>query len=260
MAARAIWKGVITFEGVRLPVKLYSAVEDRSVHFRLLHDQDMVPIHQRMVYPDTEEEVPHDQQQKGVEAEPETFVVLSEEDLAAVEPEGSREIAVEQFVSPELINHQWYVRPYYLGPDGDVDEDYFALAAALDARGVEGVARWTMRRKDYVGALRAEGGYLMLVTLRHAGEVVSADQLEPPAGRDLDEREVKMARQLLSALEATFDATQFADQYRERVLTFVKQKAAGQTVEPEKPKTKQPATDSLAGMLEMSLAGVKGGG
>jgi DNA end-binding protein Ku len=201
--------------------------------------------------------VARDQQRRGVEFEPERFVVLQDTDLAELEPEASRDITVKQFVSPEQINHQWYVRPYYLGPDGEQTE-YFALAAAMAHQGVEGVARWTMRKKDYVGALRAEGEYLMLVTLRHAGEVVAPEQLEPPAGRDLDERELKMARQLLTALEEPFDPNAYRDQYRQRVLDFVQRKAAGETAEPEQPKAKQPAGDSLADVLEMSLAGVEG--
>ncbi|MBW3539361.1 MAG: Ku protein, partial [Planctomycetes bacterium] len=189
MAARAIWKGVITFDDVRLPVKLYSAVQDRNIHFHLLHDQDMVRVRQRMVNPETDETVSPTDAQRGYEVERGVFVVLHKDELEKLVPEDSRDIEITRFVDPSEINHQWYVRPYYLGPDGDDDADYFALAQALSRQQKEGVARWVMRKKAYVGALRAEGDYLMLIALRHAGEIISASELEPPAGRKLDAKE-----------------------------------------------------------------------
>jgi DNA end-binding protein Ku len=98
--------------------------------------------------------------------------MLDDDELAELEPEASRDIEITSFVAADAITHQWYDRPYFLGPDG-ADENYFALAAALE-EGRQGVARWVMRNKEYVGALRAERWHLMLMTLRHAGEVVPA--------------------------------------------------------------------------------------
>src|SRR5688572_29995210 len=140
-----------------------------------------------MVNSDTDEEVPNEEIQKGFEVEPGTFVILNEEELASLEPEPSREIEIEQFVPPEEIAPEYYDRPYYLGPDGD-QAAYFALAEALRNQEKEGVARWVMRKQPYVGALRAEGDHLMLCTLRHAEEVLSAKDLPHPAGRAPDKK------------------------------------------------------------------------
>lgn len=259
MAARAMWKAVLRLGEASVPVKLYSAVEDRGVHFRLLHEKDGVPVEQKMVHPGTGETVPYGEARRGWESEAGTFVVLDDEDLAAAAPEASRDIEVTRFVPPEAIDHRWYDRPYFLGPDGD-DAAYSALARALEASGREGVARWTMRTKSYLGALVPEDGRLALVTLRPAAEVVSADELEAPSGRSLDARERKMARQLVAALAGDDDLSEFHDEYRERVLELVAAKAEGKAAKVEPIRRRKRPKGSLADVLEASLAQAKGGG
>ena len=252
MGARAIWKASIRIGSVEVPVKLYSAVQDRSIHFRLLDAKRKEPVKQHMVDPDTGEVVDSADVRRAFESEEGRLVILDEEELAEVLPEASREIEITRFVPPEEITHQWYDRPYFLGPDEE-DAAYFALAQALKKRGVEGVARWVMRNKEYVGALREEDGYLMLITLRHAGEVVPASALSPPTGRALEEREVGMAKQLVAAMEDDFDVAAYHDEYRERVLELVEAKAAGKVV--KFPRAEAKTEDvSLADVLERSVA------
>src|SRR5947208_4219485 len=182
MAARAIWKGDLKLNSTKVPVKLYSAVQDQTVRFHILDEKTKTRVKQHMVDAKSGEEVPNEEIQKGFEVEPGTFVILDDEELESLEPEASREIEIEQFVPPEEIAPEFYDRPYYLGPDGD-QAAYFALAEALKNKDKEAVARWVMRKQPYVGALRPEGDYLMLDTLRHAEEVLSAKDLPPPAGR-----------------------------------------------------------------------------
>ena len=254
MAARAIWKGRIKFGTVDVPVKLYSAVEDRSIHFRLLDARNKEPIQQKMVDPVTGDIVDYSEIRRGFETEEGELVILDPEELEELEPEASRDIEVIRFVPPTQITHQWYDRPYFLGPDED-DEAYFALVEALKDEGKEGVARWVMRNKEYVGALRPEGDYLMLITLRHAGEVVPVSALDAPGGRDLNQRELKMAKQLIAAMEDDeLDLAAFKDEYRERVLDYVEAKAEGKVVKfPKAPRKRK--EESLEDMLEKSLAG-----
>jgi DNA end-binding protein Ku len=257
MGARAIWKARIRFGAIDVPVKLYSAVQDRAVHFRLLDAKRHEPVKQHMVDPDTGKVVESADIRRAFETEDGELVILGDEELEEVTPEESREIEITRFVPPEEITHQWYDRPYYLGPDED-DDAYFALVEALRKRGVEGVARWVMRKKEYVGALRVEGDYLMLITLRHAGEVVPASALSPPTGRALEEREMAMARQLVSAMEDEFDIAAYHDEYRERVVELMEARAAGKVV--KFPKAPRRETDvSLADVLERSVAAVSGG-
>jgi DNA end-binding protein Ku len=255
--ARAIWKGRITFEEVELPVKLYSAVQSRSVHFRMLDAKRHEPITQQMVNPESGKVVPYEDIRRAVETGSGELVMLNEEELETLKPEASRTIELTRFVPPDEITHLWYDRPYYLGPD-DSDDGYFALAEALRKKKVEGVARWVMRNKEYVGALRAVGDHLMLITLRHAGEVLPASQLSAPGGRDLDKREIEMAKRLVSAMEDELDFAAFTDEYRERVLELVEAKAAGTVIKfPKAPEKRR--GESLADALEKSLASAKKG-
>jgi DNA end-binding protein Ku len=253
--ARAIWKGVIRIGSLEVPVKLYSAVEDRAVRFRLLHEKDKAPVQQQMVNPETGEVVPHDQIRKAYPLGRDQLVILEADELAALEPEPSRDVEITRFVEPEQIDHRWYERAYYLGPDGD-DGAYFAAAAALAKKKKEGVARWVMRKKAYIGALREENGYLMLIVLRNADEVISAASLSPPSGRALEKRELAMAEQLVSALEEPFDPSQFEDLYRTRVMELVETKARGGKVKVAKFKPRRSEGDDLAKALEASLAGM----
>jgi DNA end-binding protein Ku len=259
MGARAIWKAHIKFGAVDVPVKLYSAVQDRTVHFRLLDARRHEPVKQHMVDPDTGRVVEPADIRRAFPTDDGDLVILGEEEMAELAPQASRDIEVTRFVRPEEITHQWYDRPYYLGPDED-DRAYFALAAALGKRGLEGVSHWTMRNKSYVGALLAEGDYLMLITLRHAGEVVPASALPAPTGRELNDREVAMARQLVAAMEDPFDIAAYHDEYRERVRELVEARAAGKVVKFPRAAPKKTDAD-LADVLEASLAatGATGG-
>lgn len=254
--ARAIWKGRITFGDIDVPVKLYSAVKSQGgVHFRLLDAKRHEPVTQHMLDPETDRIVEYDDIRRAVEIAPGELVMLDEGELDALEPEASRDIEITRFVPHGEITHLWYDRPYFLGPD-ESDAAYFALTEALQRKKVDGVARWVMRKKDYAGALHAEGDYLMLITLRHAGEVTPASELSPPGGRDLDKREVDMAKRLVAAMEGELDLAAYKDEYRERVLELVEAKAAGKVVKfPKAPARKTEA--SLADALERSIAAAR---
>lgn len=256
MAARAIWKGVLHLGTSTLPVKLYSAIQERSIHFRLLHKTDGMPVKQQLVSAESGEVVELESVRKAAPVGRSRLVVLESEELEALAPKESRDIEVTRFVDPHEVDHRWYERAYYLGPDGNA-KAYFAAAAALEKKKKEGVARWTMRGKTYSGALVAEDGYLMLITLRHADEVIATEALAPPAGRALQKREVEMAEQLIAALHGPFDPSQYRDEYRARVLELVETKAEGGRPKLKVFRPKKQKQDQLAGALEASLAGLK---
>jgi len=255
MAARAIWKGELKLGTARIPVKLYSAVIDRTVHFHILDEKHLMRVKQHMVSPDSGDEVATEEIQKGYEIEPGRFVVVTNEELEQLEPEPSREIEIAEFVPPEAISQQWYERPYYLAPDGD-EKAYFALVEALKNRNREGIAHWVMRKKHYVGALRAEGDYLVLVTLRNAEEVISAKDLPKPAGRAPTQKELNMAKQLIGMLEDEFNAADYKDEYRERVMEFIEKKAKGKAPRLHAVKTRRKPS-SLDSVLEKSLQALR---
>lgn len=226
MSVRAMWKGVIRFDSISVPVKLYGAIEDRNVHFRLLHRQDLEPVHQVMVNPETDEVVPYENTGRAYITESGDRVLLNQSELEALEPEPSRDIEILSFLPLHAIDHRWYDRPYYLGPDEDSAE-FFALADALEAMQVEGLARWVMRNKSHVGALQLYQGYPMLLSLHHAEEVILVEALAPPKGPPLDKRELGMARQLIGMLDAESQLQEYHDEFRDRVLEMVAAKAKG---------------------------------
>jgi DNA end-binding protein Ku len=256
MAARAIWKGIIRFGSVEVPVKMYSALEDRSIHFRLLHRPDLSPVNQRMVDPRTGEPVPFHTIRRGYQTDEGEIILLENEELETLIPEHSRDIEVTRFVGPGVISHQWYDRPYVLGPDGET-ESFHALTEALDKSGKEGVARWTMRKKAYIGALRAGNRSLMLITLFHAEEVVGASALPRPEGRPLEELELRMAEQLVSALEGEFDPASYRDEYRERVLELIQAKDRGTAVAFRRREERPPEPMPLSELLKRSVERVR---
>lgn len=253
--ARAIWKGKIQFGSVKLPVKLYSAVQDKSIHFRLLDEKYREPVRQHMIDPESGEIVESADIQRAIQVGTNKLVILEKEELEELEPEASREIEITRFLDHEEITHQWYERPYWLGPDGDAKK-YFAVVEALRNQKKVGLAQWTMRNKEYVGALRVEGDYLMLITLRHAAEVISPAELTPPGGRDVGKRELDMARQLVETLIAPLDVAAFKDGYRERVLELVDARAKGKVIRFPKAKAKRTEA-SLESVLERSIKAAK---
>jgi DNA end-binding protein Ku len=257
MAARAIWKGQIKIGTTKVPVKLYSAVQDRTVRFNILDERSKMRVKQHMIDPDSGEEVPTQEIQKGYEIEPGRFVILTEEDLEKLQPPPSRDIEIEEFVDRDEISQQWFERPYYLGPDNG-SEEYFALAEALNNQEKEGIAHWVMRNKYYSGVLRSIDDYLLLFTLKDAKEVISAKDLAKPTGAAPTQKELAMAKQLVEMLQGEFNAADYKDEYRDRVEKFIEQKAKGRKPRLQAVKTKRKAAD-LGAALEKSLAALKKG-
>ena len=257
MAARAIWKGVLKVGSSSIPIKLYAAVEDRKVRFHVLENQTKTRVRQRMVR-DTGEEVERKDLRKGFEIEPGTFVVVEDTELERLKPAESRDIETLRFVPPLQISNEWYERPYYLGPDDDADDKYFALVDALQDTDLVGIVRWTMRGKSYIGALTTEGDHLLLVKMRFAEEVLPARELQAPSGPRFDPKELRMAQELVSALEGNFEPEEFRDEYRERVHAYVEAKAKGK--HPRLATIKdRPTGASLDDQLARSLAALKRG-
>jgi DNA end-binding protein Ku len=246
-----MWKADLALGELKVPVKLYAAVRDTKVHFRLLHAADHAPVKQQMVDPETELPVPAANVKKAVAVDRGVYVLLTDADQAALTPKPSRLISVEQVVAARAVDERWFDRPYYLGPDGD-DEGYFALAEALNKRESVAIAHWVLRNKRYVGALHASGGYLLLETLRYAQEMVEVGAIRPSAARAPDKREIALAEQLIGALEDRFDASEFRDEYQEQLRELLATKAAGKVVRfPKAPK--RVPQDSLVASLQASL-------
>jgi DNA end-binding protein Ku len=250
-----MWKGVIAVGKERVPVKLYAAASSHTVHFRLLHRKDKTPVKQQMIAEESEEVIEKESRTKAAEVEPGLFVMLTQDELEELKPEPSREITVTQLIPRARVNHMWYNRPYYLAPDGD-EEAYWALVAELEGGEREGIARWVMRNKEYVGSLSVHNGCLDLVTLRYEEEVVEPDEIPARFRGEPNEQEEKMANQLVQMLEGGFEPEEYRDSYRDQVLDLIDAKAKGKKPDLEKPKRKKQG-GSLADALKASLADAK---
>lgn len=253
VSARAIWKGILEFGSVKVPVKLYAGAQDRTVRLRLLHDRDKAPVKQQLVSASDELAVPISEIRKAAPVAPGRFVVLTDEELASVEPEDRRTIEMVRFVPVGVLEPAFFNRPYWLGPDG-ASEQYWALAQALKDEQLQGIARWVMRKRAYTGVLRARDDHLVLSTTRHVGEIVDRDAIDSPSGRAPEPRERQMARQLVAALEGPFEPEQYRDEYRDRVLDLVKRKARGNRIRLPHVRVKRGTGANLALVLKRSLA------
>jgi DNA end-binding protein Ku len=253
--AKAMWKGLIALGKQTVAVKMYSAVEDRSIRFHMLHKKDHAPVEQHIIRKDTGEDVKREDIRKAFSLSKDTAVILQPADLDKLVPPESRDIQVSRFVIPAVLGDQWYDRPYYLGPDGD-EAGYFALAQALEAKNMIGIARWVMRKKRYVGALSSINGYLVLSTMRRADQVLKFTGIQPAANMKPLPNELKLAQQLVSSIEADFDPQLWQNKYRERLLKLIEAKARGEKLTPVRTK-KKVTQASLADSLKASIAAAR---
>jgi DNA end-binding protein Ku len=259
---RSIWSGAISFGLVNVPIKLYSAVSRKTVRFHQLNRDTGVRIQQKRIDPSTGEEVSFDSIVKGYELTKDSYVVVTPEELEALDPEKTRTIDIEDFVDLEDIDPVYYDQPYYLVPDKGATKAYALLLNAMKESGKVAIARVVIRTKEALVAIRPAGDVLMMETMIFADEVVDAGQIEElPEAADLkaSDRELAMAQQLIASLATDFEPAKYHDEYREKVLDLVERKAQGEEIavqpEAERP-TKVP---DLMAALEASLAAVKSG-
>jgi DNA end-binding protein Ku len=258
---RSIWSGAISFGLVNVPVKLFSAVSKKTVRFNQLNKDTGNRIQQKRVDPETGEEVSYEQIVKGYELTKDRYVVITPEELDALDPEKTRTIDIEDFVDLDEIDPVYYDHPYYLVPDKGATKAYGLLLGAMKEAGKVAIARVVIRSKEQLVAIRpGEGDVLMMETMLFHDEVVPSDDLdELPSAKELKatDRELKMAQQLIDSLSSEFDPSRYRDEYRDKVLDLIERKASGEeiAVQPEAP---QPArVPDLMAALEASLAAVK---
>ena len=255
-----MWSGAISFGLVNVPVKLYSAVSRKTVRFNQLNAETGNRIQQKRVDPETGEEVGYDQIVKGYELTKDRYVVITPDELDALDPEKTRTVDIEDFVDLDEIDPVYYDHPYYLVPDKGATKAYGLLLGAMKQANKVAIARVVLRSKEQLVAIRPSGDVLMMETMLFHDEVVPSHDIEDlPDGKELKatDRELKMAQQLIDSLSSEFDPTSYHDEYREKVLELIEKKASGEEIAVQ-PEAAEPAkVPDLMAALEASLAAVK---
>ncbi len=256
-----MWTGTIGFGLVTVPVKLYSAVDRKTVRFHQLSAKSGVRVAQKRVDPSTGEEVPYADIVKGYELAPDRYVVIEPGELEALEPQKTKTIEIEEFVDLSQIDPVFYDHPYYLAPGPGGSKPYRLLLEAMRETGKVAIARVVIRSKEQLVAVRPLGNVLGMATMLFADEVLPAERLDEVAeAADVKttKRELDIAKQLVDSLAGDFNPDSFHDTYRQQVLALIERKAQGKAiaVQPAPEEVAAPAPD-LMSALKASLDAVR---
>jgi DNA end-binding protein Ku len=251
---RSLWNGTISVGLINVPIKLYSAVESKTVHFREVHLADEAKVEHRRFCSAEDREVPSEEVVKGFEVKEGEYVILDKDEIAAAAGDRGHVIEVERFVETGAIDPVFYEKTYFLGAGKDGADAYRLLHDALGKAGRTGLGRFSFHNREYLAAIRPLDGVLGLHTMRFADELVSGSELDfDEPGRGPSKREVEMAGKLVSSLHEDFDPRKRKDEYRETVLDMIKRLAAGKKPRPPKDKPPEEAPDLMAA-LKASLS------
>jgi DNA end-binding protein Ku len=257
---RPIWSGSISFGLVNVPVKLFTAQSPKDVRFNQLHGTDHSRVRMKRFCEVENVEIPYDEIVKGYEIGPDQYVVIEPKELEEFDPKATHTIDIEEFVHLDQIDPIFYERAYYLVPDERSAKPYRLLAEALADSDKVAIAKFVMRTKQYLCAVRVVDGVLVLNTMLYDDEVIDAADLDIPVGDDIEvtERELKMARQLVDSLTVDdFEPDKFTDEYRERVMELIEAKAAGEVVVARAAEAEPTKVVDLLAALEASVAAAK---
>jgi DNA end-binding protein Ku len=268
-SSRALWNGAISFGLVHIPVSLHPGTTSSSLDFDWLDKRTMDPVGYKRINKRTGKEIDKDDIVKGIAYESGRYVVLSDEEIAAVYPRSTQTIEIEAFVSLSEIPFVYLDRPYYLAPMAKGEKVYALLRETLLKTGRIGLSRVVIQTKQHFAALIATGPALVLNLLRWTDDVRSFEGLKlPPEGikaNKLVDRELAMATQLVEELTTPFKPEDFRDTFKDQVMALVEKKVkAGETeavIEPdEEPPPKTADIIDLTELLQRSLRGSEKGG
>ena len=255
---RAIWSGAISFGLVNVPIKLFTATSQKDVRFHQLHDKDGARIQQKRVCSKDGEEIPMEHIVKGYEVSRDKYVLITPEELDALDPKASRTIDILDFVDLDEIDPVYFDSTYYMVPEKGAGKAYALLLEAMRKSKKVAIARVVLRQKQHLVALRPLKNALSMETMLYADEVVSPETLEgfPRTSRSPTASSA-MAQQLIDSLADDFKPERYKDDYRERVLEMIERKAEGQEIVVAEEEEEQAPVVDLMAALEASLAAAK---
>jgi len=249
---KAIWNGSLSFGLINIPIRIYSASEERALKFRMLDKHGNCPISYVKVCRTNGKAVKYEDIVKGYEYRRGDFVILTDEELKKAAPKQSKLIEVSSFVAEDEIPGMIINRPYYIEPDPKAE--YVLLREALKKADKVGVAKFIIRQKEHLAMIKPEGRALMLITLRFKDEIREPEDLRIPEDSKYSEKEFDMAVMLINHLENHFKLTDYSDTYTDEVKKIIAKKAKGKPIKIEED-DEPPVTDmrNLMQTLKLSL-------
>ncbi len=255
---RSIWTGVISFGMVTIPVKLYTAVEEKSVKFKLLHRKDGSPIEERRFCIEEGVEVEWDDLVRGYPVGKDDFVVLEPEEIEAAEPESARSIEIGDFVELEEIDPIYYQKTYFLEPQEAGAKAFNLLRRALEETGRVAVAKVSIRNRERLATVRVYDSTLVLETMLWPDEIRDAAGLAPDTDVEIRPQELSMAASYIDTLTGEFEPDEFTDEYAGALRELVEAKVAGREVtQVPEPAGRGADVIDLMAALEASVAEAK---
>jgi DNA end-binding protein Ku len=254
---RSIWNGIISFGLINVPVKMFTATDDRDIHFRNLHSVCHTPIELRRYCPHCNEEVTPDKTLRAYEREPGRFVIITDEDLEAMPQGETRSVNILDFVDLKDIDPVFYERTYYLAPAETGRKAYALLAAAMQDTSKVAIGQVVLRQKQHLCALRVLPNRVLVLEfmyypdeIRNSEEVLEGNSIPVDS---VSERERDMAVQLVASLSTAFEPQKYRDTYRLAMLDLIEAKANGEEI--TAPPSERPAqVIDLMEALRKSLA------
>jgi DNA end-binding protein Ku len=261
--ARTIWKGALSFGLVNIPVGLYPATSDKSIHFNQFEEGTSDRIRYKKVNERTGDEVSQDRIVRGFDLGGGEYVIMSDEELESAEPKKSRQVEITDFVDQQDIDPVYFRSSYYLAPEGaGADKAYALLRHAMEESGRVAIATLVMRNKEYLVAIRPEADALALHTMYFSDEVRQPGQELPelPEENDVSDRELSMAQLLIESMQNDWDPERYHDTHREKVEALIEEKRQGHEIVIQAPPEQPAKVVDLMEALNASIAAAAGNG
>jgi DNA end-binding protein Ku len=254
---RALWSGAISFGLVNVPVRLYSAISEHKLQFHFVHEKDDSPIGYQKICKLEEKPVPDKEIVKAFEHRKGEYVFMEDEDFAAARVEGYKTIDITDFVPYEDIDPIYFAHSYLVGPQEGAEKVYSLLVRAMEDSELAGIAKFVMRDRQYLGALRVREGVITLEQLHFADEIRPVDEVKPKRER-VSPQELEMAQQLIDSFSGQWKPEKYEDTYREALMAVIKAKRRGKEVHVAAEVEEEEPADLMAA-LRASLQSAKRG-
>ncbi len=260
MAVQGIWSGTVSFSLVAIPVRLVKAVEPGRVSFHLLHGSDYARLNRRLFCPEEHTPVPPEEIVRGFEIAPDSYVLMTDEELDAVSPERSRTIEITEFIDLHEVDPLYFDHPYYLVPAKGGEKAYQLLVEVLRRTNRAGLAKFVLAEREYLVAVSSREGALALTTLHYADEILAGAGPAPEhAAADPGTKNALEAA--ITGMTADFDPGKYADARRKKLRDFIAAKAGGNAIveAPAVAAGEETGPPDLVAALEESMRKVKEG-